>query len=76
MPATIICWSFSFSSLHSLKVLIFENIKTLDSKAVGIVVRTGGIQEAALRLEAPSGDVALPDDELCGIGRDCRVNPS
>ena len=68
MPAIVPCWSFSFSSLHGLKVLVFENIKTLDSKAVGIVIRTGGVQEAALRLEAPSGDVALPDDELCGIG--------
>ena len=68
MPSTILCWSFSFSSLHGLKVLVFENIKTLDSKAVGIVIRTGSVQEAALRLETPSGDVALPDDELRGIG--------
>ena len=75
MPAIVPCWSFSFSSLHGLKVLVFENIKTLDSKAVGIVIRTGGIQEAALRLEAPSGDVALTDDKLPCIGRDCRVNP-
>ena len=37
-------------------------------KPVGIVVRTGRVQEAARSHEAALGDVALPDDLLRGVG--------
>ena len=42
--------------------------ESLDGETVGIVVRTGRVQEAARRHEAALGDVALSDDLLRGVG--------
>ena len=55
-------------SIQCLQVAVFQNREALDGKSVGIVVRTGGVQQAARRYEAALRHVALADNHLPRVG--------